>query len=105
MQRTNIHLDQDQLRLLKHLAAEENKPVTDFVFRKAVDQFLRHRLENDMTRQNDMNDPHRAGAQPSGMSARVLDAFQICGLPLSWVWAPVGRACGNSATAQDRNTT
>ena len=29
MQRTNIYLDEDQLRLLKHLAAEENKPVAD----------------------------------------------------------------------------
>ncbi len=53
MQRTNIYLDEDQLRLLKHLAAEENKPVADFV-RQAVDQFLRSRLENDVTWQNDM---------------------------------------------------
>ncbi len=53
MQRTNIFLDEDQLRLLKHLAAEENKPVADFV-RQAVDQFLRSRLENDVTWQNDM---------------------------------------------------
>ncbi|NMP24149.1 ribbon-helix-helix protein, CopG family [Sulfobacillus harzensis] len=53
MQRTNIYLDEDQLRLLKHLAAEENKPVADLV-RQAVDQFLRSRLENDVTWQNDM---------------------------------------------------
>ena len=53
MQRTNIYLDEDQLRLLKHLAAEENKPVADF-FRQSVDQFLRSRLENDVTWQNDM---------------------------------------------------
>ncbi|MCY0899911.1 MAG: ribbon-helix-helix domain-containing protein [Firmicutes bacterium] len=53
MQRTNIYLDEDQLRLLKHLAAEENKPVADFV-RQAVDQFLHSRLENDMTWQSDM---------------------------------------------------
>ncbi len=53
MQRTNIYLGEDQLRLLKHLAAEENKPVADFV-RQAVDQFLRSRLENDVTWQNDM---------------------------------------------------
>ena len=53
MQRTNIYLDEDQLRLLKHLAAEENKPVADFV-RRAVDQFLRRRLENDGTWQSDM---------------------------------------------------
>ena len=53
MQRTNIYLDEDQLRFLKHLAAEENKPVADFV-RQAVDQFLRSRLENDVTWQSDM---------------------------------------------------
>ena len=53
MQRTNIYLDEDQLRLLKHLAAEENKPVADLV-RQAVDQFLRSRLEDDVTWQNDM---------------------------------------------------
>ena len=53
MQRTNIYLDEDQLRLLKHLAAEKNKPVADLV-RQAVDQFLRSRLENDVTWQGDM---------------------------------------------------
>ena len=53
MQRTNIYLDEDQLRLLKHLAAEENKPVADLV-RQAVDQFLRNRLENAVTWQSDM---------------------------------------------------
>ena len=53
MHRTNIYLDEDQLRLLKHLAAEENKPVADLV-RQAVDQFLRNRLENVVTWQSDM---------------------------------------------------
>ena len=53
MQRTNIYLGEDQLRLLKHLAAEENKPVADLV-RQAVEQFLRTRLENDVMWQNDM---------------------------------------------------
>ena len=53
MQRTNIYLDEDHLRLLKHLAAEENRSVADFV-RQAVDQFLRSRLENDVTWQSDM---------------------------------------------------
>ncbi len=61
MQRTNIYLDEDQLRLLKHLAAEENKPMADFV-RQAVDQFLRSRFENDVTWQSDMTAAHRAGA-------------------------------------------
>jgi hypothetical protein len=53
MQRTNIYLGEDQLRLLKHLAAEENKPVAHLV-RQAVDQFLRSRLEDDVTWQNDV---------------------------------------------------
>ena len=53
MQRTNIYLGEDQLRLLKHLAAEENKPVADLV-RQAVEQFLHIRLENAVMWQNDM---------------------------------------------------
>ncbi len=56
MQRTNIYLDEDQLRLLKHLAAEESKSVADLV-RQAVDQFLRSRLEDGVTWQNDMTAP------------------------------------------------
>ena len=43
MQRTNIYLDEDQLRILKHLSAEENKSVADLV-RQAVDNFLSERL-------------------------------------------------------------
>ena len=51
--RTNIYLDEDQLRLLKHLAAEDNKPMADLV-RQVVEQFLRIRLENRGIWQNDM---------------------------------------------------
>ncbi len=53
MQRTNIYLDEDQLRLLKHLASEEGKSVADLV-RQAVDQFMRSRLGDGVTWQNDM---------------------------------------------------
>jgi DNA-binding ferritin-like protein (Dps family) len=53
MQRTNIYLDEDQLRLLKDLAAAESQSVADLV-RQAVDQFLRSRLEDGVTWQNDM---------------------------------------------------
>ncbi len=53
MQWTNIYLDEDQLRLLKHLAAEENNPLADLI-RQAVDQFLRIRLDDDVMWQNDM---------------------------------------------------
>lgn len=31
MKQTKIYMDEDRLRLLKHLAAEENKPVADLV--------------------------------------------------------------------------
>ena len=46
MQRTNIYLDDDQLRALKHLAAEEHKSVADLV-RQAVDGYLAKRLVDD----------------------------------------------------------
>ena len=48
MQRTNIYLDEDQLRMLKHLAAEERQSVADLV-RRAVDAYLAQRLTDDAT--------------------------------------------------------
>lgn len=39
MQRTNIYLDEDQLKALKHLAVEEQQSVALLV-RRAVDEFL-----------------------------------------------------------------
>ena len=36
MQRTNIYLEDDQLRVLKHLAAEERQSVADLVRRATV---------------------------------------------------------------------
>lgn len=44
MQRTNIYLDEDQLRALKHLAADEQQSVALLV-RRAVDEFLARRFE------------------------------------------------------------
>ena len=44
MQRTNIYLDEDQLRALKHLAVEEQQSVALLV-RRAVDEFLARRFE------------------------------------------------------------
>ena len=44
MQRTNIYLDEDQLRALKHLAVEEQQSVALLV-RHAVDEFLARRFE------------------------------------------------------------
>ena len=46
MQRTNIYLDEDQIRALKHLAAEEKQSVADLV-RRAVDTYLAKRLTDD----------------------------------------------------------
>jgi Arc/MetJ-type ribon-helix-helix transcriptional regulator len=46
MQRTNIYLEDDQLRALKHLAAEERQSVADLV-RRAVDVYLAQRIADD----------------------------------------------------------
>lgn len=46
MQRTNVYLDEEQLRLLKHLAAEERTSVATLV-RQAVDTYLADRLADD----------------------------------------------------------
>lgn len=54
MQRTNIYLDDDQLRALKHLAAEERQSVADLV-RRAVDVYLAKRLSGDAEWRQDLN--------------------------------------------------
>jgi hypothetical protein len=41
--RTNIYLEEEQLRALKHLAAEERQSVADLV-REAVDGYLAKRM-------------------------------------------------------------
>jgi hypothetical protein len=43
MQRTNIYLEDEQLRALKHLAAEQRQSVADLV-RAAVDDYLAKRM-------------------------------------------------------------
>ena len=43
MRRTNIYLDDDQLRALKHLAAEQQQSLAILV-RRAVDEFLARRF-------------------------------------------------------------
>jgi len=43
VQRTNIYLEEVQLRALKHLAAEERQSVADLV-REAVDDYLAKRV-------------------------------------------------------------
>ena len=42
MKRTNIYLQEDQLRVLKHLAVEEGRSFTDMV-RQALDEFVSRR--------------------------------------------------------------
>ncbi len=44
MRRTNIYLDDDQLRALKHLAVEQHQSLAILV-RRAVDEFLAQRLK------------------------------------------------------------
>src|SRR5512133_3932048 len=46
MQRTNIYLAEDQLRALKHLAAEDKESVANLV-REAVSDYLARRLSED----------------------------------------------------------
>jgi hypothetical protein len=43
MQRTNIHLDEEQLRVLEQLAAENRQSVAEIV-REAVDEYLAKRV-------------------------------------------------------------
>ena len=41
MKRTNIYLEEDQLRRLKHIAVEEGRSFTELV-RQALQEFLQH---------------------------------------------------------------
>ena len=45
MKRTNIYLDDEQLRLLKHIAVEEGSSFTELV-RRALQQFLKSHAEH-----------------------------------------------------------
>jgi hypothetical protein len=49
MQRTNIYLDERQVRSLKHLAAEQRQSMADLV-RIAIDDYLEKRTEDDRWR-------------------------------------------------------
>jgi predicted transcriptional regulator len=55
MQRTNIYLDEDQVRALKHLAAEHEQSVAELV-RQAVDNYLAQEFDNDEVWQQRMSD-------------------------------------------------
>ena len=46
MHRTNIYLDAEQVRALKHIAAEERCSVAELV-RRAVDSYIAARLSDD----------------------------------------------------------
>jgi DNA-binding IclR family transcriptional regulator len=52
MKRTNIYLEEEQLRLLKHIAVEEDLSFTELV-RKALQQFLES-YEERPTSDNDL---------------------------------------------------
>jgi hypothetical protein len=49
MQRTNIYLDERQLRSLKHLAAEQRQSMADLV-RSAIDDYLEKRIVDEVWR-------------------------------------------------------
>lgn len=55
MQRTNIYLDEDQVRALKHLAAEHEQSVAALV-RQAVDDYLSREFARDDLWQQRMTD-------------------------------------------------
>jgi hypothetical protein len=53
--RTNIYLDPEQMRALKHLAAEDETSVAELV-RRAVDSYLATRLANEHGWQERLDD-------------------------------------------------
>jgi hypothetical protein len=55
MQRTNIYLDEDQVRALKYLSAEHEQSVAELV-RQAVDNYLAQEFDNDEVWQQRMSD-------------------------------------------------
>ena len=74
MQRTNMYLDEEQLRALKHLAAEEHESVALLV-RRAVDEFLARRFQNadDWGRRFDELVTRVQGRVPPGLMAEQIE--------------------------------
>src|SRR5437868_2267675 len=75
MHRTNIYLDDEQLRALKHVAAEERASVADLV-RRAIDAYLAPRFSNgaDWSRRfDDLVDRIQARI-PAGVSPEEIEA-------------------------------
>lgn len=75
MQRTNIYLDDDQLRMLKHLAAEDRQSVANLV-RQAVDAYLAQRVADDAAwrEQFDRLLARIRGRIPSTISSQEIEA-------------------------------
>ena len=79
MQRTNIYLDERQLKTLKHLAAEERSSVAQLV-RRAVDDFLARRDVSNADREKRFDDllarmrAHSAGIPPEEIEAEITAA-------------------------------
>ena len=55
MYRTNIYLDQEQVRALKHLAAEEGASLSELI-RRAVDSYIATRLAEDTSWRERLDD-------------------------------------------------
>jgi len=75
VRRTNIYLDDEQLRALKHLAAEEQASVADLV-RKAIDAYLAPRFSNgkDWSRRFDDLVERIQQRVPAGVTPREIEA-------------------------------
>jgi Arc/MetJ family transcription regulator len=75
MQRTNIYLDDDQLRALKHLAAEEHANVAALV-RRAVDEFLGRKFQesNDWSQRFEALVAQIQSRIPSGVTPDQIEA-------------------------------
>lgn len=75
MQRTNIYLSEDQLRLLKHLAAEDHQSVATLV-RQAVDSYLSERLTDDEAWNQRLTQAlaHLRGRIPAAITPEKIEA-------------------------------
>jgi len=72
MQRTNVYLDEDQIRALKVLAAEQGRSLAELV-RRAVDRLLAdsHAAQD--------ADPEQVGEGPAAARSEVQDARRAGG--------------------------
>ena len=73
MHRTNIYLDDEQLRALKHLAAEDQCSVAELV-RRAVDSYIATRLADDDQWRERLDDFVARVRAQAALTAEEVDA-------------------------------